>query len=111
MKATLTAYLTSRYSTLDDIINCPDVEEAVSRLTFYHEDMSEHGWTAVGTANIEVTLITLEEATLKRVESLKVQKQKILDEAMGKATEIEHLIQELLALPAPKDDDDFSLPL
>jgi hypothetical protein len=106
MKATLTAYLTSGYDSLESILQA-EPDKGISRLTFYHCDMSEHGWTAVGTANIEVTFISPEEATQRRVESLKTQKQKILDEAITKANEIEHQIQELLALPAP---DDSSIP-
>jgi len=101
MKVNLIAYLTNEYLSLDTILGMHDESDAISNLTFYNKDMTQHGWVNVGTADIEVTFITREEALQNQVESLKAKKASIIAEATEKATEIDERIQSLLALPAP----------
>lgn len=61
-------------------------------------DMSEHGWTKVGTAVITLQLIDRDALVLNKIEALKAEAKKTRADAAVRCNEIETQIQNLLAI-------------
>lgn len=84
----------------------------VNGLSFNDADMTVHGWTRVGEAEITIEAPDASTLIANKVEALKALQRKLLGEAQAKATRIDAQIQKLLAITcdAPvkfeKDDDD-----
>jgi len=79
-----------------------DPEQLVNLTTLSAFDMSKHGWILVGEAQVEIKLHSPEELLQYQLEALKARKAEYQKEAMDKLEEYDHLIQQLLALPAPE---------
>ena len=96
-EGTLNAYITQDYNA-DGAMS--DDSSVVLRSIHLspHENMANHGWTRVGTARVEVTLVGKDVMVENKIESLKAEKQKILADAQLKVTQIEEKIQNLLAI-------------
>lgn len=70
----------------------------LTSLTFSNQDMSECGWTQVGTAEISVTLLEDSEILSGKLSSLDEAEKRVKADAQNKLTEIERQRQQLLAI-------------
>lgn len=74
------------------------VDDVIDQLSFSHLEMSNHGWTKIGTAEITITFDDDDTVRENLVASLKAQKAEVLATAQAEATRIEERIQSLLAI-------------
>jgi hypothetical protein len=86
----------SKYFRLDEL----DADDAklFARLQFSDSDMSEYGNSVVGTAEVTVTLNTPDTIIGDKVEALRAEAKKVQADAYKRCTEIEHQVQQLLAI-------------
>lgn len=110
---TLVAWI-PQYSgvSLEDLTNPkPGITSGLS-FTSATNDMSVHGWTRAGTAEITTTLIDSDALVLNKVASLKAEAAEIRAKAFKRCNEIDGQIQNLMAItyaPAPaKASDDMT---
>lgn len=80
-----------------DLFKCAP-EQVVKGVFFAQSDMSQHGYTFVGQATVTFTAPDERQLVQNKVESLKVEKRRVLADAQKKATELEEKIQTLLAI-------------
>ena len=94
--ATLKAWL-PEYSCLkpEDL----HTEKAIDSMVFSTCDMKDSGWTYVGNATISVDLIlTHDQLIASKIETLKAQQTKVRAEAYERVSQLESMIQNLLAI-------------
>lgn len=72
--------------------------EILSRISFLVSDMSEYGYSVVGSAEVVVTLMQEGEMIDAKVEALRAEASKVQAEATAKVTGIQRKIQQLLAI-------------
>lgn len=75
-----------------------DDDWLVRTVSYSPAAMERQGWTRVGTAQVTIKFDEPKEILSKKVEALKVEKQKVLADAQAKSVEIERQIQTLLAI-------------
>lgn len=75
-----------------------DDKMALRCLTFMDGDMSEHGYSVVGTAEVKVTLFDEDKMVSTKVESLRAEAKKVKADAAARVTNIERKINQLLAI-------------
>ena len=86
-----------------------DYEEQLTELTCRasrHCDMTEYGWIKVGTVDHQFHLELSDKQTQDALASLALAEKELTDVYMGKLNALRQVRQELLALPAPKADDE-----
>ena len=71
---------------------------AVRRLSFFTSDMSEYGYTKVGTATVTVDFIDTDAMVVNKIASLRAEIQKTRADASVKCTLIEERIAKLSAI-------------
>lgn len=104
LKATLNAFLPEFNAWAYDYgIANKNHKQSVNALSFSDCEKIE-GWALVGTADITVTVIDQAEFINARVKALKDQQTAVQAEAQNKINELDHKIQELLCLEAPKEE-------
>lgn len=100
--ATIKAWTTSKWSTIDEAIHMIKQGEearAVSSLSFTNADMSDmEDWVLVGTAEVKVTLYPREEALAKELDGLNSQLQKVRAENYMRENAILDRISKLQAI-------------
>lgn len=75
-----------------------DPVHAVSSVSYYAGDMSKHGWSLVGVAEITLHVESEEVLIDNKVAALRQELTNVRAEAQLKATELEGRIQKLLAI-------------
>lgn len=98
---TIDAWLTSiewEQTEFAEAVKRGDQNRVVESLAFLSRDMTEAGWTKVGTAEITVTLVDDDAIRANLIDALKEQRKSVLAEAQAKAMRIDEKIQNLLAI-------------
>lgn len=72
--------------------------KAVGFLGYSNSDMSTHGWTCIGTAEITITLVDQNQMVANKVEALRKEITKTRADAEMKARGLEEKVQQLLAI-------------
>lgn len=86
----------SKYYGLDSL---KGESNAVFRtLCIMDTDMSEHGYSVIGSAEVTVTLHDPDQIIGDKVKSLRAEAKKVQADAVNRCTEIERQVQQLLAI-------------
>lgn len=75
-----------------------DGPKAVAHLGYSDNDMSSHGWTCIGEAEITLRMVSDDEIISNKVTALRKEIQTVRADAEAKATQLERKVQELLAI-------------
>jgi len=93
---TLKAWLPDHCNLSPEQVGTP---AALESLVFTRHDMRGSGWTYVGEATITVDLVlTTEQLVASKIETLKVQQDRVRAEAQERVNHLEGMIQNLLAI-------------
>lgn len=76
----------------------PDDAKVMRILSFFEHDMSQHGYSVVGEAEVRVTLFDENELITNKVVALNAEAKRITAEAEAKVTSIRRMVNELLAI-------------
>lgn len=96
IKGKTTVWLSGSYYGPDDLKK--DGSKAVGKLSYSDHDMTEQGWTKIGTAQITLDLIDDEQMVANKVVSLNAEIRKIRANSENAITELQAKIQSLLAI-------------
>jgi len=93
---TLKAWLPDHCNLSPEQVGTP---AALESLVFTRHDMRGSGWTYVGEATITVDLVlTTEQLVASKIETLKVQQDRVRAEAQERVNHLEGMIQNLMAI-------------
>lgn len=82
-----------------------DPRRAINSLAFAECDMSDMGWTRIGTADVALHIVDENQLIENKVESLRAEQTKTRADAQAKVTELERQIQQLLAIEHTPEGD------
>ena len=97
-KGTVNVWLPSEAYTKPSDLHKLDDERLVDLLYFQNADMSSHGWTPVGTAEVIITLDDPKTCTANQVAILQSQLKEMRAEHQQAQNRLTKQIQELLAI-------------
>lgn len=98
MKTTLNAFL-SPYSSLTPA-DLASVKDEVAKGLFYHSAAEfVDGYTLVGTAEVEVTLLSMNDVIDQKRKAIEAQLQRDIADSEVRQNKLREQIQQLLALP------------
>ena len=95
---TVTAWLTSHSNLSPEQILNPTGDQLVRETAFINLDMTDHGYTKIGTATIEFNLIDRNEMVENKVAALQAEMKVVKAEAQVKVQRLEDQLQSLLAI-------------
>lgn len=97
---TLKAYIPGSYPTIEALnkMLADDPDRAAAWLAYTSSDMSDRGWTFVGTGRITIDFISVHEITQRKVEAIKAQIDLIREDASEHIRKLEDQLKSLLAL-------------
>lgn len=98
---TLRAYITSKWDSIDDILDLVSkgkASQALSTMGFAAHDMTESGWNEVGIAEVTITFHPIETVAAKELEALKKQLEKVRAENHVRENAILDRISKLQAI-------------
>ena len=87
----------TKYTTLEDIKSLKS-DALFKQLSLIDTDMSEYGYSVVGTADVTITLHDPDKIFGDKVEALRAEAKKVQAEATAAVTRITRQINELLAI-------------
>lgn len=96
IKTSLNVWLTGDHYEHDDLQREPD--RLVRILGFSAVDMTDCGWSKVGTAEVLITLDDTDQMVANKVEALRKEITKVRAYAEFKAVQLEAKVQQLLAI-------------
>ncbi len=104
MKVTSTSsvWITSRCNLTPEQILNPVGGQLLREAVFIELDMTDHGYTKIGTATIEFDLIDRDELIDNKIVSLRAELQGVKAEAQVKVQKLEDQLQSLLAIEVSK---------
>lgn len=75
-----------------------DGAKAINKLQFSNLDMSSHGWTRIGTAEVTLSLMSEDKMVESKVASMRAEIQSIRATSENAITRLQEKIQSLLAI-------------
>ncbi len=95
--ATMPAWLTNNYTTPDELEK-GDPARVIGTLSYFPKNVCPESWVQVGTAKIEVTLISREELIDHKADQLRAEIQKTQADAAVKVNMLTEKLNSLLAI-------------
>jgi len=101
---TMPAWLTNNYTTPDELEK-GDPSSIIGTLAYYPKNVCPEHWVQVGTAKIEVTLISREELTEHKADQLRAEIQKTQADAAVRVNSLTEQLNSLLAITYKPEGD------
>ena len=100
--STAIAWITPHCNLSPEQILNPTGDQLVREVAFINLDMTDHGYTKIGTATIEFDLIDRNEMIDNKVAALQAELQTVKADAQVKVQKLEDQLQSLLAIEVSK---------